>query len=57
MTQETIRDRIRGEIGHWLRRDWTFAAVGAHWDAVEDYDSINKDLLLFSALRGRSAPK
>ena len=31
------------EIQHWLRRDWSFADVGAHWDATEDYDDINAE--------------
>ena len=30
-------------MGHWLRQDWTFGDVGAHWDAVEDYDAINEE--------------
>lgn len=41
--QEGLSKRIAAEIGHWLRREWTFADVGAHWDAVEDYDAINKE--------------
>lgn len=36
-------DRIRQEIDHWRRRDWSFADVGAHWDSTEDYDEINED--------------
>ncbi len=35
--------RTREEVQHWLRRDWTFADVGAHWDATEDYDDINAE--------------
>ena len=35
--------RAKAEVAHWLRRDWTFADVGAHWDAVEDYDAINEE--------------
>lgn len=41
--QAGTTDRIKAELGHWARRDWTFADVGAHWDAVEDYDSINEE--------------
>lgn len=33
----------RQEIGHWRRRAWTFADVGAHWDSTEDYDDINEE--------------
>jgi SAM-dependent methyltransferase len=36
-------ERTRKEIGHWLRPDWSFADVGAHWDATEDYDDINAE--------------
>ncbi len=36
-------NRVRQEIGHWRRRDWSFADVGAHWDATEDYDEINEE--------------
>ncbi len=35
--------RTVAEIQHWLRRDWSFAAVGAHWDQTEDYDAINQE--------------
>jgi len=38
-----IQHRIAAELGHWMRTDWTFADVGAHWDAVEDYDAINEE--------------
>lgn len=31
------------EIQHWLRKSWTFAEVGAHWDATEDYDEVNEE--------------
>lgn len=40
---DTFISRIRTEIGHWLRREWSFADVGAHWDATEDYDDINEE--------------
>lgn len=40
---DSISARIAVEIGHWTRPTWTFADVGAHWDAVEDYDSINEE--------------
>lgn len=39
----TFLGRIREEIGHWLRKDWTFEDVGNHWDATEDYDEINEE--------------
>ena len=35
--------RTREEVGHWLRPEWSFADVGAHWDATEDYDDINAE--------------
>ncbi len=35
-------DRIATELRHWTRKAWTFADVGAHWDATEDYDEINE---------------
>jgi SAM-dependent methyltransferase len=35
--------RIREEISHWLRSDWSYEDVGRHWDATEDYDDINKE--------------
>ncbi|MBN1565059.1 MAG: Coenzyme F420 hydrogenase/dehydrogenase, beta subunit C-terminal domain, partial [Anaerolineae bacterium] len=31
------------ELRHWARSTWTFADVGAHWDATEDYDAINEE--------------
>ncbi len=31
------------EVRHWTRATWTFADVGAHWDATEDYDAINEE--------------
>ncbi|MEJ2571244.1 MAG: methyltransferase domain-containing protein [Anaerolineales bacterium] len=34
--------RIKEEIEHWRRKDWTFEDVGRHWDATEDYDEINE---------------
>ncbi len=43
MSDVSINQRLAAEIGHWLRKDWTFADVGAHWDAVEDYDAINEE--------------
>ena len=41
--QGGVSNRIQTELGHWRRADWSFADVGAHWDAVEDYDSINEE--------------
>lgn len=38
-----VLDLIKKEIGHWQRRTWSFADVGAHWDATEDYDDINSE--------------
>lgn len=35
--------RTRIEVAHWLRPQWSFADVGAHWDATEDYDDINEE--------------
>ncbi len=39
----TFWGRVKAEIGHWTTRHWPFEAVGAHWDAVEDYDDINEE--------------
>jgi SAM-dependent methyltransferase len=35
--------RVIEEVAHWMRRDWSFADVGRHWDLVEDYDDINAE--------------
>lgn len=35
--------RIREELKHWLRSDWSFEDVARHWDATEDYDDINRE--------------
>jgi SAM-dependent methyltransferase len=43
MTTDSVWQRTAAEIGHWLRRDWSFADVGAHWDATEDYDDVNAE--------------
>lgn len=43
VTEERFLDRVRVELEHWLRRDWTFGDVGDHWDATEDYDDINEE--------------
>lgn len=40
---DSIGQRILAELVHWTRPHWSFADVGAHWDAVEDYDSINEE--------------
>ena len=37
----TVVSRTADEIGHWLRRDWTFEDVAAHWDSTDDYDEQN----------------
>jgi SAM-dependent methyltransferase len=46
MEQNAAKDsfigRVKEEIGHWMRKDWTFEDVGRHWDATEDYDEINE---------------
>ncbi|MCZ7542395.1 MAG: Coenzyme F420 hydrogenase/dehydrogenase, beta subunit C-terminal domain [Anaerolineae bacterium] len=42
MTEAGFIARVREEIGHLRRADWSFADVGAHWDATEDYDEINE---------------
>jgi SAM-dependent methyltransferase len=41
-TDQSWIERVREEIGHWRRRDWSFEDVGRHWDATEDYDEINE---------------
>jgi SAM-dependent methyltransferase len=38
-----VLKQIKIEIGHWLRKNWTFADVGKHWDMTEDYDDINEE--------------
>ena len=35
--------RAVDEVGHWLRREWSFADVGMHWDLTEDYDEVNAE--------------
>ena len=42
-TDTTSWQRTQEEIQHWLRREWSFTDVGAHWDATEDYDDINAE--------------
>lgn len=39
----SIWNRTIAEIRHWLRRDWSFADVAAHWDRTEEYDDINSE--------------
>ncbi len=39
----TAWSRIVEEVQHWRRRDWSFDAVGQHWDSTEDYDDINEE--------------
>ncbi|GIV76061.1 MAG: hypothetical protein KatS3mg050_0455 [Litorilinea sp.] len=39
----TLWQRTATEVAHWLRADWDFADVAAHWDATEDYDAINQE--------------
>ncbi|MFW5940741.1 MAG: Coenzyme F420 hydrogenase/dehydrogenase, beta subunit C-terminal domain [Chloroflexota bacterium] len=34
--------RLNEELGHWLRRSWSFAEIEAHYDELAaDYDAIN----------------
>ncbi|MBM3948374.1 MAG: methyltransferase domain-containing protein [SAR202 cluster bacterium] len=33
--------RTAAEIRHWLRSDWSFDDVAAHWDSTHDYDEQN----------------
>ncbi|KKM62505.1 hypothetical protein LCGC14_1521020, partial [marine sediment metagenome] len=42
-SDSTAWRRTCQEIQHWRRREWSFADVGAHWDATEDYDDINAE--------------
>jgi coenzyme F420 hydrogenase subunit beta len=42
-TASQLWRRAQAEIGHWRRREWSFAEVGRHWDATEDYDDINAE--------------
>lgn len=35
--------RLKEELSHWRRDDWSFQDVGDHWDRTEDYDSINEE--------------
>jgi ubiquinone/menaquinone biosynthesis C-methylase UbiE len=41
--RKRVWSRIADEVRHWLRREWSFADVGEHWDRTEDYDDINKE--------------
>jgi SAM-dependent methyltransferase len=43
MHNDTAWSRTLAELRHWLRRSWSFADVGAHWDSTEDYDDINAE--------------
>jgi SAM-dependent methyltransferase len=43
MSDQSLWNKLQTEVSHWLRRNWSFAAVGQHWDATEDYDSINQE--------------
>ena len=42
MKEDNLLHRVRDEIAHWQRKTWSFADVGAHLDATEDYDDINE---------------
>ena len=42
MSKANLITQTQIEIEHWRRKTWTFADVGAHWDATEDYDDINE---------------
>ncbi len=43
LSDNTFLGRVRTEIAHWFRQDWSFRDVGDHWDATEDYDEINEE--------------
>jgi SAM-dependent methyltransferase len=43
LSEKNVVVLIKQEIAHWKRRRWSFADVGAHWDATEDYDDINSE--------------
>ena len=43
MHTSTWIERTKEEINHWCRRDWSYEAVGKHWDDTEDYDHINEE--------------
>lgn len=43
MHKTSFLDLVRAEIGYWRRKSWDFDAIGAHWDATEDYDDINEE--------------
>jgi len=43
MEENGVLKQVKIEIGHWLRKTWTFADVGKHWDMTEDYDEINEE--------------
>ena len=38
-----LPDKVAAELRHWLRRDWSLADVGRHWDSTEHYDEINEE--------------
>ena len=42
MSGSTIEIAIQ-EVRHWLRKEWSFADVGRHWDETEDYDDVNEE--------------
>jgi SAM-dependent methyltransferase len=46
--QQGLFQRIRGELRHWTRTEWSFADVGQHWDETEDYDEINEQTYSYS---------
>ena len=37
----SILNRTVEEVRHWLRSEWSFAEVAAHWDSTDDYDEQN----------------
>jgi len=43
VTDQGLLERVRAELSHWGRRNWTFQDVGDHWNRTEDYDSINEE--------------
>jgi SAM-dependent methyltransferase len=43
MGENGVLKQIKNEIGHWVRKTWTFNDVGEHWDMTEDYDTVNEE--------------
>jgi SAM-dependent methyltransferase len=43
LENSSVLSKIKAEINHWLRSEWSLAEVGEHWDSVEEYDEINQE--------------